>query len=141
MSWTVTRLAGIPNPISTQLLSRLSVDFGDVERRAQSIANNAVSTATWRAAYIPIGVAIITVLGTLLGAAFFSPLQSLRDDIVKLRSDLGFAATKVEEGNDIHKLGTDLTAMKVQIEQHDKYDERLRALENTLNALQNRKSR
>jgi hypothetical protein len=128
-------LAPIADPISPELLARLSVDFLDVERRAQSIADGAVRASTIRASLIggliPIGVALLGLLGT----AFYSPLQSIRDDITKLRSDLTASATKVEEKDDIHKIDTELATMKVKFDRQVQLEDRLKALESKLNAL------
>jgi dCTP deaminase len=123
-----------PNQITTELLARLSIDFVDVEKRAKSIADKAISVATWRAtlisAFVPIGLAILAFFGT----TYFFPLQVTKDDIVKLRNDLTAAATKLEEKEDIHALDTRLAILRVQITKEDKFDERLKALEDRLNA-------
>jgi dCTP deaminase len=121
----------VPNPITNELLSRLSIDFVDVEKRAQSIANKALGWATLIAAVIP----IVTVLVALFGTNYFAPLQIVKDDILKLHSDLTSAATKLEEKEDIHRLDTTLDTLKVQIDKGDKFDERLKALENRVNTL------
>jgi dCTP deaminase len=122
------------NAITPDLLARLSIDFVDVEKRASAIAQTAVSTATIRATliagFIPIAIAIFT----LIGAAYISPLQTVKDDIVTLRTDLKTAATKIEEKEDFHALDTRLATLKVEIEKQDKFDERLKALEVRVNA-------
>lgn len=114
--------------ISTDLLTRLSTDFLDVERRAESIANGAVSRATLIATGIPLAVALITVLG----AFFFPPLETAREDIATLKQT---AATKADEKDDIHRLDTGLQTLKAQIDTRNQFDDRLRALENKVNAL------
>jgi dCTP deaminase len=124
----------VANQITTELLARLSFDFVDVEKRANSIAESAISRATWRAGLIsaltPIGLAILTVVGTL----YYSPLQAIKDDIVKLRSDLNGAPTKLEEKEDFHALDTRLATLKEQFAKEDKFGERLKALEDRINA-------
>lgn len=123
----------VPNQVTTELLARLSFDFVDVEKRAKSIAKEAISDATWRATWIsalvPIAVAIVTFLGTI----YFSPLQTIKDDIVKLRSDLSGVPTKLEEKEDYHSLDTKLATLKEQFAKEDKFGERLRALEDRIN--------
>jgi deoxycytidine triphosphate deaminase len=113
----------IENPVTTQLLARLSFDFVDVEKRAKSIAESAISTATWRAtlisALIPIGLALLTFLGTL----YWTPLQTIKDDIVKLRSDISNSATKLEEKESFHNIDTKLNTLKVEFAKADKFDE------------------
>jgi dCTP deaminase len=78
-------MGAITNQISPELLARLSVDFLDVEKRAQSIANAAVRASTIRASIIGALVPIAVGLLTLAVTAFYSPLQSIRDDITRLR--------------------------------------------------------
>jgi dCTP deaminase len=129
------RAAATANPITTELLTRLSIDFVDVEKRAKSIADSAISTATWRAtliaALIPIGLALLTYLATL----YSSPLQTIKDDIVKLRSDVTSAATKLEEKQDYYTLDTKLSTLKTEFTKADKFDGRLKTLEDRVNSL------
>ncbi len=125
----------VPNVINTELLARLSIDFVDVEKRAQSIADNAVSKASWRATLIATIIPVATVFLTFLGTVLFAPLQTVKDDLVKLHSDVTSAATKLEEKNDIGELNSNLATLKVQVDKSDKFDERLKAIENRLNTL------
>jgi dCTP deaminase len=123
-------LPAVPNPISTELLGRLSVDFVDVKKRAKKIANAAVRKAALIAAIIPIIVALVTILGP----AFFPPLQKAQDDILNLRSDLGATITKLDEKADIYRLENELKSLQVQV-RDDSFNERLKALENKVGTL------
>lgn len=61
----VRRPDPIPNPITEELLGRLSVDFVDVKKRAKKIATRAVISAGLLATFIPIGVAGLALIGQL----------------------------------------------------------------------------
>jgi dCTP deaminase len=121
--------------ITNELLARLSVDFVDVEKRAKSVAERALSNATYRAtwisAVIPVGLGVLGLIMTL----FVSPLQGIKDDIVKLRGDISTTATKVDEKQDIYALETKLATLKAEIAREGKLEERLNAVETRLNVL------
>ena len=125
----VTPTTRVENQITTELLARLSIDFLDVEKRAKSVAESIVSAATWRttwiAALLPIGLAILTTLG----AVYLSPLQSTKDDIVKLRADLSATASRIEEKQDFYMLENKIASLNDHLTANNKFDERLKALE------------
>jgi|SRR5579862_6801988 len=125
-------IGALGNMITTELLSRLSVDFVDVDKRSKTIANDAVSRATIRAtvisALIPIGLALITFIAT----AYFGPLQGIKDDISKVQQNFSTTATKLDEQKDVYVLTTELATLKIQLEKEGKFDERLKALEDKL---------
>jgi dCTP deaminase len=135
---SVPRPDGLPggpvaNQITTELLARLSIDFVDVEKRAKSIVETGISRATWRATWLSALITIALGILTFVGTAFLSPLQAIKDDIVKLHSDLSGAATKLEEKEDFHALDTRLAIVKEQFAKEDKFGERLKALEDRIN--------
>lgn len=72
-----------PNPISSELLGRLSVDFVDVTERAQNIANKTLKKALYGAIFIPLAVAVIGLIGILL-----TTVQPMQGDVQKVSKRL-----------------------------------------------------
>ena len=75
----VRRPGPLNTPITSELLSRLSVDFVDVEKRAQKIAKGAVRRAQLWAIRIPVVVAILALIGN-----YWMVHPSLKGDVKKL---------------------------------------------------------
>src|SRR5215472_15074394 len=143
-------LAGVPTGpvphIATELLMRLSIDFLDVEKRAESIAKNALRDATYRATLLSAAIPVAVAVTSLISVLYFSPLRGLQDDVAKLRNDISTAATKVEEKQDVfavegklqqevNALETKLATLRAEVARETKLEERLSGVEARLNAL------
>jgi hypothetical protein len=136
-----------PNPqITTELLTRLSIDFLDVEKRAESIAKKALHDATYRATLISAGIPVALAIAGWITVSVFSPLEGIKGDLVKLRSDVNAAASKLDEKQDVlaletklkqevNALETKLTALRAEAVRETKLEERLSGIEARLNAL------
>ena len=82
----------LPNPISSELLGRLSVDFVDVKRRAQKIAEDALNKAQIRATIIPVVVASIGLIGMYLTA-----VQSVQGDVQEVSERVAVSEKKFSQ--------------------------------------------
>ena len=125
---------------------RLSVDFLDVEKRAESIAKNALREATYRATLLSAAIPVAVAVAGWITVSFLSPLQGIKDDVVKLHSEISTAATKVEEKQDaanlegklkqeVYALETKLATLRAEVARETKLEERLSGVESRLNAL------
>jgi dCTP deaminase len=104
-----------PSPIGAELLDRLSIDFVDVEKRAIDAAEKEINKAQVRGLLAPIGAALLA--GALsFGATYFTTVLSLKDEF--------------------HKFREDYSTLRTKFDQYEKYDDRLKKVEDKLNAPQ-----
>lgn len=103
-----------PSPINEELLDRLSIDFVDVEKRAIDAAEKQMNKAQNRALLVPVGAAFLA--GVLsFGATYLTSVLSLKDELYRFREDYAGLRTKFD--------------------QYEKYDDRLRKLEDKSNVI------
>ena len=103
-------LGSLPNPITEELLQRLSVDFLDIEKRTIANAQKAVEKAERKtkiiALYIPITVAIIGAM-----AAYLTAVHAVKERVAKLEGSLPTAARLDGFGERISKVEALVPAM------------------------------
>jgi dCTP deaminase len=94
------------SPITPELLERLSIDFLDVEKRASDIVDVAVRKAQLSAMAIPIVVAVITLIGSVLAANLL-----VKSDIQKLGERVAGVESKQTLEDRVHKLEEGFTKL------------------------------
>jgi hypothetical protein len=87
------------SPITSELLERLSIDFLDVERRANDIVAVAVRNAQMNATWIPILVAITALIGSVLTANL-----TVKNEIQKLAERISGVESRQTLEDRVHKL-------------------------------------
>jgi deoxycytidine triphosphate deaminase len=102
------------SPITLELLDSLSLDFIDVEKRASQVAQEAINRAQVRSLGVPFFVALVTGIVSF-ATTYYTSVLSLKDEVKSLRSDLAVATIKAD--------------------MRDKFEERLKKLEDTLKAI------
>jgi dCTP deaminase len=100
----------VSSPIDNDLLDRLSVDFVDVQNRAEEAAKAQINKAQLGALWLPVSVAIIAA-----AASYFTSTQSVKDDLNKLRNEFTQAKASIENKDTVYKIQTDLAALKEEV--------------------------
>src|SRR5262249_2586760 len=105
-----------PSPITEQLLSRLSTDFVDVERRSEEVAERQVRKAQMWSLWVPLGVAVVAAVASFAGT-YFTSVLTVRSDLAALRLDFEKAKASIDNKDSLLKINTELDALKVRIKE------------------------
>jgi dCTP deaminase len=101
-------------PITEELLDRLSIDFVDVEKRAEQAAKKQTREAQVWSLWIPMGVALIAAVASFFGT-YYASVISVKNELATLRTDFEKAKTGLEDKEALAKINSDLNTIRTQL--------------------------